>query len=365
MKKQLVSILTAGCLMAAMVPAAFAADATMSEEALKSAVAKGGTVDLTGDVTLNSTLEIKDGVIIDGNGYTITYTPNTQTYAIDIQTNDAVKFQDITIDAPAGNMTNGIVVQNCVPHLTLDNTELNVMRFGISFTPTGADSTLDVVNNSAILNRRVNDYATEAVQGDCRGITFWDSTNAIVNITNSDIKGFGYSINIAGSSVQGNDTNMKMNVSNSDIWGWSAFNVWTIGNEFNIKNSDLRGINTSTGGANNFGTIVLNRDIYGSSNASNKFTITGGSIGAYQFGDRLEFPIRIDDELKTRFDFKKLGMNGPVKFISNVKQAAFTFTTPNLSDETMQAYLNDYVTGAENCDLSGLNPQNVFFSVTQ
>ena len=181
----------------------------------------------------------------------------------------------------------------------------------------------------------------------------------------SDIKGFGYSINIAGSSVQGNDTNMKMNVSNSDIWGWSAFNVWTIGNEFNIKNSDLRGINTSTGGANNFGTIVLNRDIYGSSNASNKFTITGGSIGAYQFGDRLEFPIRIDDELKTRFDFKKLGMNGPVKFISNVKQAAFTFTTPNLSDETMQAYLNDYVTGAENCDLSGLNPQNVFFSVTQ
>ena len=192
MKKQLVSILTAGCLMAAMVPAAFAADATMSEEALKSAVAKGGTVDLTGDVTLNSTLEIKDGVIIDGNGYTITYTPNTQTYAIDIQTNDAVKFQDITIDATAGNMTNGIVVQNCVPHLTLDNTELNVMRFGISFTPTGADSTLDVVNNSAILNRRVNDYATEAVQGDCRGITFWDSTNAIVNITNSDIKGFGY-----------------------------------------------------------------------------------------------------------------------------------------------------------------------------
>ena len=164
MKKQLVSILTAGCLMAAMVPAAFAADATMSEEALKSAVAKGGTVDLTGDVTLNSTLEIKDGVIIDGNGYTITYTPNTQTYAIDIQTNDAVKFQDITIDATAGNMTNGIVVQNCVPHLTLDNTELNVMRFGISFTPTGADSTLDVVNNSAILNRRVNDYATEAVQ---------------------------------------------------------------------------------------------------------------------------------------------------------------------------------------------------------
>ena len=40
MKKQLVSILTAGCLMAAMVPAAFAADATMSEDAFRSAVAE-------------------------------------------------------------------------------------------------------------------------------------------------------------------------------------------------------------------------------------------------------------------------------------------------------------------------------------
>ena len=61
MKKQLVSILTAGCLMAAMVPAAFAADATMSEEALKSAVAQGGTVDLT---VLSSTATATPSLIL-------------------------------------------------------------------------------------------------------------------------------------------------------------------------------------------------------------------------------------------------------------------------------------------------------------
>ena len=365
MKKQLVSILTAGCLMAAMVPAAFAADATMSEEALKSAVAKGGTVDLTGDVTLNSTLEIKDGVIIDGNGYTITYTPNTQTYAIDIQTNDAVKFQDITIDATAGSMTNGIMVQNCVPHLTLDNTKLDVMRFGVVLTPNGEGATLDIVNNSAILNRRVNDYATEAVQGDCRGVSLWDAKKAVVNITNSEIKGFGYSLNIVGSNLTGNNTNIKFTISNSDIWGWCALNVWTIGNEFNIRNSDLRGINTSTSGANSFGTIVLNENIYGSSNASNEFNITGGSIGAFQFGNLKEYPSRIDDELKTRFNFMKIGATGYVNFVSNVSQAAFNFTTPGLTPDMVDTYLNYYVKGYENCNLDGLNPNRVLSSIAQ
>lgn len=365
MKKRILSILTAGCLMAAMVPAAFAADATMSEDAFRSAVAQGGTVDLTGNVTLDSPLYIEEGVTIDGNGYTITYTSSTKSYAVELKTSDAVTLKDVTIDSTAGQETSGINIEECVPHLTLDNTKLDVMRFGIAFTPNGEGATLDIVNDSAILNRRVNDYATEAVQGDCRGVSLWDAKNAVVNIANSEIKGFGYPINIVGSNLTGNNTNIKFTISNSDIWGWCALNVWTIGNEFNIRNSDLRGINTSTGGANNFGTIVLNENIYGSSNASNKFTIAGGSIGAYQFGDRQEFPIRIDDELKTCFDFKKLGMEGTVKFISNVKQAAFTFTTPNLSNDTVEAYLSDYVTGAENCDLSGLNPQNVFFSVAQ
>ena len=162
MKKQIVSISTAGCLMAAMVPAAFAADTSMSEESFKSAVAKGGTVELTGNVDLSSTLTITDGVTIDGNGYTITYTPSTRTYAIDIQTNDTVMFQDITINAATGDMTSGISVQNCVPDLTLDNTKLNVKRWGIAFNPTGDGAELNVVNHSVIQNMRVSNYETEA-----------------------------------------------------------------------------------------------------------------------------------------------------------------------------------------------------------
>ena len=30
-------------------------------------------------------------------------------------------------------------------------------------------------------------------------------------------------------------------------------------------------------------------------------------IGAFQFGNLKEYPIRIDDELKTRFNFMKIG----------------------------------------------------------
>ena len=48
MKKQLVSILTAGCLMAAMVPAAFAADAS-DLQARIDAAAPGAVVNLEGD----------------------------------------------------------------------------------------------------------------------------------------------------------------------------------------------------------------------------------------------------------------------------------------------------------------------------
>ena len=146
---------------------------------------------------------------------------------------------------------------------------------------------------------------------------------------------------------------MKMNVSNSDIWGWSAFNVWTIGNEFNIINSDLRGINTASGGANNFGTIVLNSGIYSSSNNSNVFNFSGGTIGAYSYGDRSQFPIDIRDELRTKFKFYVNG-NDPVKFVSNVDTAAFNFAIQGITPAQVEDYVSKYITGYETCDLSGL-----------
>lgn len=227
MKKRILSILTAGCLMAAMVPTAFAADATMSEDAFRSAVAIGGSVNLTGNVTLSSTLEIKDGVTIDGNGYTITYTPTAQTYAIEVQTNEPVTFQNVTIDATAGSMTSGISVQNCVPDLTLDGTTLSVKRWGIAFNPAGDGAELNVVNQSVIQNKRVSNYEVEAAYGDYRGISLWDVKNGTINVEDSTIQGFGYTFNLAGTLEDGirDFESTKVYVTDSKLMGWTAFNV--------------------------------------------------------------------------------------------------------------------------------------------
>ena len=353
MKKQLVSILTAGCLMAAMVPAAFAADTTMSEDAFRSAVAEGGAVTMTGDVTLNSTLEIKDGVTINGNGYTITYAPNTQTYAIDVQTNEPVTFQNVTIDATAGSMTSGISVQNCIPDLTLDKTTLDVMRWGIAFNPTDDGAELNVMNYSVIQNKRVSDYETEAAYGDYRGISLYDATAACVNVTNSTIQGFGYTINLTGTKE--NDVRdfkgTKIDVSNSKLMGWTALNIWTCNTVFDIADSELRGINTSNGSSDGFAAVVLNDNIYGNLEKPlyNTLTFTGGSIGGYKYGTASEGLIRAGNQLETHIKFVESDDTGKVYFKSNVPNSHFTFTG-NLEPELIEnyLYLSQKVTGIEN-----------------
>ena len=353
MKKQLVSILTAGCLMAAMVPAAFAADATMSEDAFRSAVAEGGAVTMTGDVTLNSTLEIKDGVTINGNGYTITYTPNTQTYAIDVQTNEPVTFQNVTIDATVGSMTSGISAQNCIPDLTLDKTTLNVMRWGIAFNPTDDGAELNVMNYSVIQNKRVSDYETEAAYGDYRGISLYDATAACVNVTNSTIQGFGYTINLTGTKE--NDVRdfkgTKIDVSNSKLMVWTALNIWTCNTVFDIADSELRGINTSNGSSDGFAAVVLNDNIYGNLEKPlyNTLTFTGGSIGGYKYGTASEGLIRAGNQLETHIKFVESDDTGKVYFKSNVPNSHFTFTG-NLEPELIEnyLYLSQKVTGIEN-----------------
>ena len=354
MNKQLGSILTAGCLMAAMVPAAFAADATMSEDAFRSAVAEGGAVTMTGDVTLNSTLEIKDGVTINGNGYTITYTPNTQTYAIDVQTNEPVTFQNVTIDATAGSMTSGISVQNCVPDLTLDGTTVNVKRWGIAFNPTGDGAELNVVNQSVIQNKRVSNYEREAAYGDYRGISLYDTTAAHVNVDNSIIQGFGYTVNLTGTLDDDDTTDFKgtvIDVNRSKLMGWTAFNIWTCNTVFNITDSELRGINGSNGSSDGFAAVVLNDNIYGNLETPlyNTLTFTGGSIGGYKYGTASEGLIRAGNQLETYIAFVESDDTGKVYFKSNVPNSHFTFTgdlTPNEIENYL--YVSQKVTGVEN-----------------
>ena len=67
-EKQLLSILTAGCLMAAMVPAAFAADANDLQAQIDAAEA-GSTIKLNENTTITTPLNINKSITLDGNGY--------------------------------------------------------------------------------------------------------------------------------------------------------------------------------------------------------------------------------------------------------------------------------------------------------
>lgn len=98
--------------------------------------------------------------------------------------------------------------------------------------------------------------------------------------------------------------------------------------------------------------IVLNSGIYSFSNDSNVFNFSGGTIGAYSYGNRSQFPIDIRYELRTKFKFYVNG-NDPVKFVSNVDTAAFNFAIQGITPAQVADYVSKYITGYETCDLSG------------
>lgn len=65
---------------------------------------------------------------------------------------------------------------------------------------------------------------------DTRGISLWNNKGLELNIIdNSAILGFGYPINMAGDIVDGvrDMADSVINITNSNIWGWCAMNIWT------------------------------------------------------------------------------------------------------------------------------------------
>lgn len=320
MKRRIISILAVCCMMVAMMPAAFATGTTMDETAFRNAVAQGGTVTMTGDVTLTSPLTITTGVTIDGTSskYSIDY--NGGSNALTVSTNETVRLQNLELNATATN-GRGINLTSSSPKLYLTGVTMNVNARGISFVQSG-DATGAVVSldQSHILNSRVTgNYEENTATGDLRGISLFDTKNCTITLKDSSVKGFGYCINLSGTkdpikntvSLQGT----TVNVIRSDIFGWTAFNVWSSDTVFNISGSHLRGINPSYGAWDSFATIVVNDDIYDMSDELHAdactFNITNTLIDNFIPADKLEqqieegmvtveFLFRIDSQGVTR-----------------------------------------------------------------
>lgn len=237
-----------------------------------------------------------------------------------VSTNETVRLQNLELNATATN-GRGINLTSSSPKLYLTGVTMNVNARGISFVQSG-DATGAVVSldQSHILNSRVTgNYEENTATGDLRGISLFDTKNCTITLKDSSVKGFGYCINLSGTkdpikntvSLQGT----TVNVIRSDIFGWTAFNVWSSDTVFNISGSHLRGINPSYGAWDSFATIVVNDDIYDMSDELHAdactFNITNTLIDNFIPADKLEqqieegmvtveFLFRIDSQGVTR-----------------------------------------------------------------
>lgn len=353
MKRRIISILAVCCLMVSMMPAAFAAGSDDLQARINNATA-GDTIALTGNETISSTLIINKEITLDGNGNTLTMTGGT--YAIDVQTDAAVTVEDIQIDAEATG-GRGIYISATQPRFTLLNSTLNVNNRGIGFSNNGTVAgAMVTVDNSTIQNSQKpagKTYENWSHQGDSRGIGFWNNKGITVDIkNNSAILGFGYPLNMVGDENGGRDMmNSTINITNSDIWGWCALNIWTIDATYNITNSHLKGYVETDNTWNSFATIVLNEGIYGnvtSSDKANVFNITGGSVSSTCVSTNenvFHCLFRLDKEFMSEFKFMKSGRT-PVTLYCNEPYSAFVATYDGMEMTDFENWASTKLTGA-------------------
>ena len=353
MKRRIISILAVCCMMVAMMPAAFAVGSDDLQTRINNATA-GETITLTGNETISSTLVINKEITLDGNGNTLTMTGGT--YAINVQTDAAVTVEDIQIDAEAAG-GRGIYISATQPHFTLLNSTLNVNNRGIGFSDNGTVAGATVtVDNSTIQNSQKPEnktYENWSHQGDSRGIGFWNNKGITVDIkNNSAILGFGYPLNMVGDENGGRDMmNSTINITNSDIWGWCALNIWTIDATYNITNSHLKGYVETDNPWNSFATIVLNEDIYegildleNPDEKANVFNISGGSVYSTCISndaDVFHCLFRLDEEFMSEFNFSAYGGFLPVDLYCSQPYSAFVLTYDEMTMDDFTTWANE------------------------
>lgn len=365
MKKRMLSLLTALCLMLTLAPAALAADnvVTSKDELISALSGSQETIVLGADIDLGTeTLTISHAVTIDGtaNGmYEIEYSGTGN--AINITATDGkVSLKNLEITAASANAY-AVSITSSQPNVLVDACIINAHTRGINMYPNGGctDGILEVTGTN-IYNTQITNYETDAVLGDTRAIALFNVKSSEITITNSELMGFGYSINISGDGVNStayNAEGTKIDVTGSKIYGWSAFNIWTINNEINITNSHLKGINKATTGWNDFATVVVNNCYYSVTNLPNVFNISGGSISAYSTND---YPIhsifRIDYTGQTKFNFTRYNRTNRVDLSGNDGNTPYIFgiPSPGMTFDAISTWFSTKVTGANTstCSIS-------------
>ncbi|MDO4281812.1 MAG: hypothetical protein Q4C56_09300, partial [Peptococcaceae bacterium] len=347
MKKKLLLMAMAALMTAAFVPAAFAAENVSDKSELTTALSNGETA-----ITINGTVDLgTDTLIIDHDvtitGGIINYDGNDATkVAIEVTNGSDLTMNGVTLNATQKN-GRAIKIDAAATKLVLEDSTFNVGNRGIWLTDEGLDGTGGItLDNTTIQSTKKpadKTYENWSDQGDSRGISLWNLNHATVDIINgSQILGFGYPINLAGVENGGvRDTNdSTINITDSNIYGWCALNIWTIDTIYNITNSNLKGFVETDNEWNSFATVVLNEGIYGNltdeDDKANVFNFKGGSVSSdcVTTNDEVfHILFRLDKEFMSKFNFQRNGRN-QVALTCASPYSAFvaTYTDMSMSD---------------------------------
>lgn len=84
-------------------------------------------------------------------------------------------------------------------------------------------------------------------------------------------------------------------MSNLEVWGWTALNVWSANTTYNFTNCNLFGVNKFSNDVNNFATISLNDDANGLGAVNGPTVkISGGYLTAVQYSTAMQAAISLD-----------------------------------------------------------------------
>lgn len=227
----------------------------------------GQTVTLAADFDLAATaltVNTDADITIDGHGHSIT---SSAAQAVSLKGSGDVTLSNVTVNASAGS---GIQVGDgndaYSGELTLANSTLNVANRGINVL--GVAEGFDMnVSESTIQLSTVADPTTAYDNNDKRGIALSNTDGLAHNIaiTNTDIQGFTYIVNVYGQT-----SNYNVTMMGGKTYGRAALNVWGHDNTFTLDGVEVHGLNNQTGPTEAFGCIVENESAY-----NNTYNING------------------------------------------------------------------------------------------
>ena len=161
-----------------------------------------------------------------------------------------------------------------------------------------------------------------------RGISLYDNMNPVLNIRNSSVKAGHYAINVAS-----NNTDAIINVNNSSLLGYAAFQTHSADTIATFTASTLTGLNQwGREGGNDFATIVVNQSATGSS-----LTFNNCTIEANEMNDATEYLFSLRSDCT-------VSLNGCTFMKNGVEiSAAELFADLQKTNDEYEDLYNDYV----------------------